>query len=41
MTKSVLREKFARLGPTLDDDRVSSGTQRGRILEPRTGLKRH
>ena len=27
MTKSVLREKFARLGPTLDDDRVSSGTQ--------------
>jgi len=27
MTKSVLREKFARLGPTLDDDRVSSGTR--------------
>jgi DNA-binding transcriptional regulator YiaG len=27
VTKSVLREKFARLGPTLDDDRVSSGTQ--------------
>lgn len=27
MMKSELRAKFARLGPTLDDDRVSSGTQ--------------
>lgn len=27
MTKSELRAKFARLGPILEDDRVSSGTQ--------------